>query len=120
MPWVFSKETFEYAKVCSPEVQGSELVFHSPLCPQDPELHYLLVTAAKAVFDLHIPIEPLLVGEYELQQSFSSHWLLCRLEEEVIINALQVPRGLLVSCCVVLAADNRGVEVPYEGQGLQT
>ena len=35
-----------------------------------------MVTAAKAAFDLHIPNEPLLVGEYEVQQSTSPRWLL--------------------------------------------
>ncbi|KAK4806912.1 hypothetical protein QYF61_012645 [Mycteria americana] len=50
-----SKQIFEEAKVCSPEVQGCELAFHPPPCPQDPELHHLMVPAAKVAFDLHIP-----------------------------------------------------------------
>ncbi|KAK4824552.1 hypothetical protein QYF61_016156 [Mycteria americana] len=56
----------------------------------EPELHLLIVTAVKAAFDLHIPNEPLIVGEYEAQQCTSPHWLLYHLEEEeVIINGLQ-------------------------------
>ncbi|KAK4832416.1 hypothetical protein QYF61_023095 [Mycteria americana] len=62
----------------------------------DPELHHLMVTASKVAFDLHISNGSLLVGEYEVQQTISSHWLLNHLEEEVIINELQEPPGLLM------------------------
>ncbi|KAK4806246.1 hypothetical protein QYF61_013390 [Mycteria americana] len=72
---------------------------------EDPELHHLMVTAAKAAFDLHIPNEPLLVGEQEVQQSTSPHWLLCHLGEEVVIDALQELPGLLMPCSVVPPAD---------------
>ncbi|PKU43982.1 hypothetical protein llap_5701 [Limosa lapponica baueri] len=84
------------AKLCSPEVQGNELALHPSPRPQNSELHHLMVTAAKAAFDLHIPSEPLLFGEYEIQQSTSPHWFLYHLEEEAIINALQeLPAGPL-------------------------
>ncbi|PKU40775.1 hypothetical protein llap_8916 [Limosa lapponica baueri] len=52
------KQIFEEAQVCSPEVQGCQLAFQPPLCPQDPE-HHLIVTAA---FDFHILNDHLLVG----------------------------------------------------------
>ena len=90
------------------------------LLRQDPELHHLMVTAAKATFDLHIPNEPLLVGEYKVQQSTSPSWLLYDLAEGVITNALQEPPGLLMSCCVVPPADIRVLGTPHEDQGLRT
>lgn len=82
-------------------MQGCELAFHPPLCPQDPELHCLMVPAAKAAFDLHILSKPLLGDEYQVQQNTSPHQFLYHLEEEVIINALQEPPGLILPCCVV-------------------
>ncbi|GAB0209337.1 hypothetical protein GRJ2_003399400 [Grus japonensis] len=42
-----------------------------PMPEQDPELYHLMVTAAKAAFDLHIYNELFLVCEYEVQQSTS-------------------------------------------------
>jgi len=61
-----------------------------------------MVTAAKAAFELHMPKDLLIVGEYEVQQSISSCFLLYHLEEEVTVNTLQEPPGLLMSCCVSL------------------
>ncbi|GAB0184060.1 hypothetical protein GRJ2_000871300 [Grus japonensis] len=117
IPWDSSKQVFEKTKAFSPEVQGYELAFHPPSWPQDPELQHLMVTAAKAAFDLHVLSELLLAVEYEVQQSTTPHWLLYQLEEKVIINALQESPGLLMSCCVVPPADIRMVEVPHEDKG---
>lgn len=60
---------------------------------------HLKVTAAKIAFDLHMPNKPL-GGEYEVQQS-TSCWFLYYLDQEVVIDALQKPLELLVSCYVV-------------------
>ncbi|KAF1477619.1 FERM domain-containing protein 3, partial [Megadyptes antipodes antipodes] len=88
----------EEAKVCSPEVQGSELAVCSPRCPKDLELHHFMVTAAQAALELHIPHQPLLVGENKVQHSTSPCWLLYHLEKEVTISAFQEPPGLLMPC----------------------
>ncbi|KAK4822002.1 hypothetical protein QYF61_006616 [Mycteria americana] len=97
----------EEAKVCSPEVQGSELAVRPPQCPKDLELNHFTVTAAKAALELHIPHQPLLVGENKVQHSTSPRWLLCHLEKEVIINTFQEPPRLLMPCCVVPPRDIR-------------
>ncbi|KAK4832847.1 hypothetical protein QYF61_025867 [Mycteria americana] len=62
IPWYSTKQIPEEAKVCSPEVQHSELSVRPYRCPKDPELHHFMVTAAKAALELHIPHQPLLVG----------------------------------------------------------
>ncbi|KAK4805791.1 hypothetical protein QYF61_000397, partial [Mycteria americana] len=96
IPWYSTKQIPEEAKVCSPEGQGSELAVCPPRCPKDLKFHYFMVTAAKAVLELHIPHQPLLVGENKVQHSTSHRWLhLCHLEKEVIINAFQEPPRLL-------------------------
>ncbi|KAK4824261.1 hypothetical protein QYF61_012527 [Mycteria americana] len=99
-----TKQIPEEAKVCSPEVQGSELAVHPPWCPKDLELHCFMVTVAKAALELHIPHQPLLVGQNKVQHSTSPHWLLCHLEKEVI-NTFQELPGLLMPCCVVPTTD---------------
>lgn len=92
------KQILEEAKVYFSEVQFDDLVFS--LAPfQGPELQHLVVTAAKAAFDLHIPSDPLLDAEYEVQQS-TSLWPLCHKGQEAV-SALQKPPALLVPCCVV-------------------
>ncbi|KAK4828058.1 hypothetical protein QYF61_023118 [Mycteria americana] len=68
IPRYSTKQIPEEAKVCSPEVQGSELAVHPPQCPKDLELHHFMVTAAKAALELHIPHQPLLVGITENQE----------------------------------------------------
>jgi len=60
IPWY---STEQVPKVCSPEVQDSEFAVRPPLCPKDLELHYFMVTAAKAALELHIPHQSLLVGK---------------------------------------------------------
>ncbi|KAK4832223.1 hypothetical protein QYF61_021070 [Mycteria americana] len=110
IPWYSTKQIPEETKACSPEVQGSELAVCPPQCPKDLELHHFMVTAAKAALELHIPSEPLLVGENKVQHSTSPRWLLYHLEKEVIINAFQEPPGLLIPCCVVCPTDS-GVEL---------
>ncbi|KAK4827704.1 hypothetical protein QYF61_020982 [Mycteria americana] len=55
----------------------------------NPELCHLMVTAAKAAFNLRISNEPFLVCESEIQQSTSPHWLLYHLGQEVVIDSLQ-------------------------------
>lgn len=66
------KQMPKEAKACSSEVQHCDLDFCPATSPQDPE-HHLMVTAAKATFGLHIPHEPFLGGEYEIQKSTSPH-----------------------------------------------
>ena len=77
-PGPYLKQLFwaEDAKVFCPGVQDCELAFHLPSCPQDPEVQHLIVTAAQAAFDFHIPNKPLTVDAYEVQQNISPHWLL--------------------------------------------
>ena len=62
-PTGLSKLIFEEAKDCFPEVQGCKLAFHPASSPQEPKHHHLLVTAAKAVFNLHNPNESSLFGD---------------------------------------------------------
>lgn len=57
-----------------------------------------MLIATKVTFDLHIPNEPFIVAEFEVQPSTSPCWLLCHLAEEVVIEALQEPPGLLILC----------------------
>jgi len=45
-----------------------------------------MVTAATAALDLHIPHQSPLGGENEVQHSTPPRWLLCHLDEKVIIN----------------------------------
>ncbi|KAK4813670.1 hypothetical protein QYF61_017637, partial [Mycteria americana] len=118
IPWYCTKQIPEETKVFSPEVQGSELAVRPPRCPKDLELHHFMVTAAKAALGLHIPHQPLLVGENKVQHSTSPHWLPCHLEKEVIINTFQEPPRLLMSCCVAPPTDIGVVEVSHEDQGL--
>ncbi|KAK4822677.1 hypothetical protein QYF61_019044 [Mycteria americana] len=100
-----TKQIPEEAKVCSPEVQSTELAVHSPRCPKDLEFHHFMVTAAKAALELHIPYQLLPVGENKVQHSTIPHWLLYHLEKEIIINTFQEPPGLLMPCCVVPLTD---------------
>ncbi|KAK4824840.1 hypothetical protein QYF61_020213 [Mycteria americana] len=92
IPWYSTKQIPEEAKVCSPKVQGSELAVHRPQCPKDLELHHFMVPAAKAALELHIPHQPLLVGENKVQHSASPRWLRCHLEKEVIINVFNTAK----------------------------
>jgi len=80
--------------------------FYAPLSSQDPELHHLMVTAGQAAFGVHSP------SEDKVQQRTSPHWLLYYLGQEVLTDALQDSPGLIMSCCVVLPADIRVVEIP--------
>ncbi|GAB0180340.1 hypothetical protein GRJ2_000499300 [Grus japonensis] len=117
--WYSTKQIPEEAKVCSPEVQGSELAVCPSRCPEDLELHHFMVTAAKAALELHIPHQPPpSPDENKVQHGTSPRWPLYHLEKEVIINAFQELPGLLMPCCVVPPADIRVVEVPHENQGL--
>lgn len=49
------KQIPEEAKICSPEVQVSELALCPPCCPKVFKLNPFMVTAVKAALDLHIP-----------------------------------------------------------------
>jgi len=82
-PMVHNLKIPEEDKVYSPEARGSELAVCPPHCTTDLELHHFMATAAKAAFDLHIPHQPLLVGEYKVQHNTSPHW---HLEKEANIN----------------------------------
>ena len=81
------------------------------------ELYHFWVTAAKAALELHIPHQPLLVGENKVQHRTSRRGLLYHLEEEVVLNAFQEPPGLPVCYCVVPSTGVGVVEVPHEDQG---
>ncbi|KAM9634999.1 uncharacterized protein ACIBXB_015978 [Morphnus guianensis] len=118
IPWYSTKQIPEEAKLCSPEVQGSELAVRPPRHPKDLELHHFMVTEAKAALELHIPHQPLLVGENKVQHSPSPRWLLHHLEKEFPISAFQEPPGLLMPCRVVPPTDIRVVEVPREDQSM--
>lgn len=117
IPWDSSKQD----RVCSPEVQGCDLAFHPPPSPQDPELHNLTDTTAKADFDLHILNKPPCIvvlgvlGPAEHLSSLASLSLM----SQVITDALREPPGLLMSYCVVFPKDIGVLEVPHEDQGLQ-
>ena len=50
----------------------------------------------KAAFERHVPHHALVVGENKVQHSTSPPWLLCHLEKDITINALQEPAGLLM------------------------
>lgn len=82
-------------------------------------IHYFMVAAFKFGFDLDIPKEPLIVDDYEVQQSNSTCCLFCHLEEEVIFNKLHESPGFLITCGVVPIADIGVVEFSHEDQGLQ-
>ncbi|GAB0210107.1 hypothetical protein GRJ2_003476500 [Grus japonensis] len=116
VPWYSTKQIPQEAKVCSPEVQGSELAECPPRCPEDPELHHFVVTAAKAALELDIPYQALLIGENKVQHGTSPRGLLYHLEEKVIINTFQEPPALLVPCCVLPPADVGVVEVHHKDQ----
>lgn len=49
------KQILKEDKICSPEVQVSELALCSPCCPKVLDLHHFMVTAVKAALDLDIP-----------------------------------------------------------------
>ncbi|KAF4798543.1 hypothetical protein TURU_063040 [Turdus rufiventris] len=119
IPWHSTKQTPEEAKVCPPEAQGSELIVYHPHSPKDLELHHFMVTIVQGVLELHIPYQPLLVGENKVQYSTSPCWLLFYLEKEVVISTFQEPPRLLMPCCVVSPTDVRVVEVPHEDQGCE-
>ncbi|KAK4829762.1 hypothetical protein QYF61_006486 [Mycteria americana] len=117
-----TKQIPEEAKVCSPEVHGSELAVHPPQCPKDLEHRRLMVTAAKAALELHIPHQPLLVGENKVQHSTSPLWFLYHLEKEFIINAFEEPPRLLMLCwtCCVVPLTDIGVELHALQQVIDT
>lgn len=64
-----------------------------------------MVTVSKAALELHIPHLPLLVGESKVQHSASPCWVLCPLENEVIMNIFQELPGLFTLCCAVPPTD---------------
>lgn len=60
---ILPSRSLERLKVCSPEVQGCGPAFCPGPSSQEPELHQLTVTAAKAAPELHIPNQFSLVYE---------------------------------------------------------
>lgn len=114
MMWEYSKHIFEENKVYSEEVQRFKLVSYYSVCPQDTELHHLMVNAAKTAFDLHISNELLLFGKSSSRVSLLIGSSNC-LEEEAIISATQDTPRLFVT-----SADIKVLEVPHKDQGLQT
>lgn len=69
LPGPYSVELFwadfwksQYLFSCTMLIRLS-FAFHSLPCPQDPELHHLMVLAAKVAFDLPISKKPFLGGE---------------------------------------------------------
>ncbi|KAJ7399009.1 hypothetical protein BTVI_119316 [Pitangus sulphuratus] len=117
IPCYSTKQIPEEVKVCSPEVQGTEVAVCTPCCPKDLKLYHSMFTAAQAALDLHIPHQPLLAGENKVQHSIPCHWLLYHLEKEVVINAFQEPLGLIVLCCLVPPTDIRVAVLSHEDQG---
>lgn len=83
----------------------------------DLESYHFMITAAKAVLELHIPHQPFFVGEIKVQHSTTPYWLFYHLEEEVILNAFQELSGLLLLCSVVPLTDIGELEVPHKDQG---
>ena len=91
-------------------------------CPasstRDPELHHLIVTAAKAALSLHISNQSFFVCKHKVHKHTLPRWLLHHLHQKVIISALKEPPGLCVPSCLVFPAGIRVAEVPRENQGL--
>ena len=81
LPRYSTEQIPEEAKVCSADVQGSELAVRPAYCTKDFEPHHFMVTAAKATLALHIPHQSLLAGENNVQHSTSICGLLYHLEE---------------------------------------
>lgn len=60
-----------------------------------------MLIATKVTFDLTIPNEPFIAAGFEAQLSTSPCWFLCHLGEEIVIDTLQEPPGLLMPCATV-------------------
>ena len=73
-PWASSKQTPEYAKVSSLEIQGCDAAFCLVPLSQDPELRHLVVTAVKAAPSFHIHDPFFLACKQQVQQNISHHW----------------------------------------------
>ena len=76
------------------------LVFSS----KGPELCHLMVTAAKAAPDLHVPDWLFLVSKCDAQNSIFASWLLDHLHWDVVINAFQKFSGLFMSHYIIPSA----------------
>lgn len=111
-------EMIEEAKECTPYVQGSELSVCSLHCPEDLQLHRLLVPAAKAALEHCIPHGLLPVGERRVQHGTSPSWLLYHLCKKVVVDTFKEPPALPVHCHGIPPIDVRVVEVSHEDQGL--
>lgn len=61
---------------CPPEDQDCDPAFCLSPSSQNPELHHLVVAAAKAAPDFHIPEQFLLLCKHEVHQSTFPHWFL--------------------------------------------
>lgn len=101
MPWDSTAKILEKAKVCTPAAQGSELSACSPHCPEDPQLHCLIVAVAKAALEHCIPHQLLTVGEHRVQHGTSPCWLLSHLGKKVVIGTFKEPPGCL--CIAMLS-----------------
>ena len=115
IPWDSSKQVPEEAKVC---LQGCDPAFCLVLSSQGPELHHLMVTAAKPALNIHVLKQFFLVCNYQIQQSISLRRLFNHLCQEVDISALQKPPGLLAPCHVAPPGGTVVVQTPHEDQGL--
>ena len=118
-PWDSSKQVPEKAKVCSHEVQDYNPILFHVASLQDPELHYLLVTAGKTTASLHIPDPFILVCNCEVQQSISPCYLLHHLCPEVIITTLATSQ---IACALLCCPSSRywGSKVPHKDKDLGT
>lgn len=67
---LYTKQVPEEAQVYSPEVQGSELAVCPPHWPEDLVLLHLMIAAAQAALELHMPHQPLLVDENKGRTKF--------------------------------------------------
>lgn len=87
--------------------QGCDLFFCLVSSSQDSERCQLMVTAAKATPELHIPDWLFLVSKYEVLQGIFPCWLPDYLRWDVVINALQKFPGLFVLHYIGGSADTR-------------
>lgn len=116
IPWYTMRQISEKAKICFPEVQGSELSVHLPCCPKDLKLHFV-VLAREAALKLHIPCQPLLVGRK--RSSTAPPLLGASVTWRRKLQSMH-SRRLLDCLCAAVLTDIRVIEDPHEEQGLCT
>lgn len=91
LPWSFTKHFPEEAKVCSPEVQGSELAACPLCCHKDLKLHQGFLWASPALLD----------SQNRAQHAASPFKLFYELKKDIFINTFQRRPDLLIPCWAV-------------------